>query len=174
MTYKFCPICGLELTKGIVDGRERFFCSADSCDFVHWNSPVPVVAAIVERNDHVVLARNKAWPEKMYGLITGFLEQNELPEEGVLREVQEELGLSGKVMEFIGFYPFFQKNQIILAFHVAASNEQITLGEELVAVKEVPWTKVRPWPFGTGLALTDWLEQKKERNKFSTDEDGAV
>ncbi len=36
--------------------------------------PIPVVAAIVELDGMVILARNRLWPEKMFGLVTGFLE----------------------------------------------------------------------------------------------------
>jgi NADH pyrophosphatase NudC (nudix superfamily) len=36
--------------------------------------------------------------------ITGFLEKGETPENGVLREVTEELGLTGSSAELIGVY----------------------------------------------------------------------
>jgi len=39
-------------------------------------------------------------------LITGFLEKDDPnPASGVLREVEEELGLKGEVREFVGHYP---------------------------------------------------------------------
>ena len=60
-----------------------------SCDYVFWNNPTPVVAAIIELNDTIILVRNKGWPEKMYGLITGFLEKGEPPEAGILRELEK-------------------------------------------------------------------------------------
>jgi 8-oxo-dGTP pyrophosphatase MutT (NUDIX family) len=47
---------------------------------------------VVEHGGKVVLARNRAWPVAFYGLISGFLERGEAPEEGALREVKEELG----------------------------------------------------------------------------------
>jgi len=160
MKYTFCPICASELTNGIVDNRERLYCSNDDCDLVFWDNPVPVVAAIVERNNHVILARNKSWPDHIFGLITGFLEKDESPEESVLREVEEELGLSGQVEKFIGYYPFQMNNQLILAFHVSIPDGIIKLGDELAAVKEIHREKIKPWSFGTGLALKDWLEGK--------------
>src|SRR5438309_1254651 len=71
------------------EGRERLHCSTDSCDYVFYDNPVPVVAALVEHGQTVLLVRGKGWPEKWYGLVTGFLEKGESPEEGVLREVRE-------------------------------------------------------------------------------------
>jgi NADH pyrophosphatase NudC (nudix superfamily) len=81
-----------------------------ACGYVHWDNPVPVVAAIVEHEGAVILARNKEWPEKMYGLVTGFLEKDEAPEEGVKREVKEELGLDASAAYFVGLYPFARRN----------------------------------------------------------------
>jgi len=127
-------------------------CSA--CGFVHYNNPVPVVAAIVEHEGAVILARNKEW----FGLITGFLEQNETPEEAIVREVKEELNLKGRIVGMIGVYTYFKLNQIYIAYHVVAEGE-IVLNEELAEYKRVAPEELQPWPFGTGLAVKDWLER---------------
>jgi NADH pyrophosphatase NudC (nudix superfamily) len=153
---KFCPTCRSELTAFEEDGRTRLACSSDDCDFIFYDNPVPVVAALIEHGETVLLVRNKGWPEKWYGLVTGFLERGESPEHGVLREVKEELGLKGEVLSFIGAYGFPEMNQLILAYHVRAHGD-IVLGEELASVKAVPPDKLRPWPLGTGHAVRDWL-----------------
>ena len=69
---------------------------------MHWDNPVPVVAALIEYQGKIVLARNSQWPEGVLSLITGYLERNETPEEAVVREVKEELGLDGRVQELLG------------------------------------------------------------------------
>jgi NAD+ diphosphatase len=153
---KYCPLCRFELALVEVDGRSRLRCTSASCDFVHWENPTPVVAAIVEHNDCIVLTRNKGWPEKWFGLVAGFLEKGETPDTAVLREVKEELGLDGEIISFVGYYSFFERNQLILAFHVQAQGE-IQVGEELKEIKLIPPEKVRPWSMGTGPALRDWL-----------------
>ncbi|MEJ2098544.1 MAG: NUDIX domain-containing protein, partial [Desulfobacterales bacterium] len=159
---KFCPKCGRNIKPAEIDGRTRLGCSCETCDYVFWDNPTPVVAALVEREGTVVLVRNKEWPPKMYGLVTGFLEKNETPESGVLREVKEELGLDGRIDEFIGCYSFFEMNQLILAFHVQVRG-QIVLGEELAEIKMLPPQKLRPWVFGTGHAVKDWLEKRQPK-----------
>ncbi len=156
---RYCPLCRAELVKSYIDGIQRLCCPSPTCNYVFWDNPVPVVAAVVELNGAVVLARNKCWPPRYFGLITGFLERGETPEAAVLREVKEELGLQGKIESFIGYYSFMERNQLILAFHVTAQGE-ITMGEELAEVKLVPPEKLRPWPSGTGIALQDWLRQR--------------
>ncbi len=158
--YKFCPRCGKPLEKGTREGRERLLCSSPECGYVFWDNPLPVVAALVEYRGKILLARNRAWPEKVFALITGFLEKDESPEEGVLREVREELNLDGTIEGMIGVYGFTQANQLIVAYHVKAEGE-ITLNEELAEVREVPFDRLKAWPFGTGLAVRDWLAGRK-------------
>jgi NAD+ diphosphatase len=164
---KFCPECGNTLAPRDVPGdRRRLACSASDCRFIHYGNPVPVVAAIVERDGAVILVRNHGWPEKFFGLVTGFLEAGETAEEGVLREVKEELGLDGEIAGWVGAYAYFDQNQIILAYHVRSSGE-VTLGDELVAYKAILPEKLRPWPMGTGKAVSDWLAARAGRGAGS-------
>src|SRR5689334_6958950 len=107
---KFCPRCAATLVLRQDSGRDRLCCPAEGCGYIHYGNPLPVVAAIVEHEGDVVLVRNKGWPEKWYGLMTGFLEAGETPEQGVLRELDEELGLKGAVQRLIGVYTFLERN----------------------------------------------------------------
>lgn len=139
-----------------MEGRLRLRCPDAACGYVFWDNPVPVVAAVVERDGEILLVRNHGWPEKWLGLVAGFLERGETPEDGILRELREELGLEGRIVSRIGCYPFFELNQLILAFHVRAAGE-VALGPEIAAWKSFPPAQVRPWKLGTGQALRDWL-----------------
>lgn len=164
----FCPWCGNRLNIVDIGGKDRSVCQDDRCGYVFWNNPTPVVAAIVEHNGNVILVRSHGWPEGWFGLVTGFLEQGEMPESAVLREVNEELGLNGKIGRYIGMYPFYEKNQFIIAYHVVADAGEIRLDEEeLEGYREVPIEKVKPWPMGTGAALRDWLKMLGYEREFS-------
>lgn len=159
---RYCPQCGQNLIELPLAGRERMTCPDHQCGWVHWDNPLPVVAAIVEHVDsdgQIVLARNKAWPGDFYALITGFLERDESPEEGVAREVQEELSLETIATELVGVYPFTHKNELIIAYHVVARGE-IVLNEELAAYKLVEPKDLQPWDAGTGWALRDWMKRR--------------
>ena len=106
----------------------------------------------------MILARNKAWADpKMFGLITGFLEKGESPEDAVAREVKEELSLEATAVNFVGLYPFERRNELIIAYHVPAQGE-VRLNEELADYRRIAPGKLKPWDFGTGLALRDWLK----------------
>ena len=159
MQVKYCLQCGDELSARNINGRDYLACSTKDCAYVFWDNPLPVVAAVVEHEGNVLLARNKAWPPKMFGLVTGFLEKGESPDDAVLREVEEELGLEAKLLAMIGVYTFLEQNQIIIAYHVVAKGD-IKMGEELAEVISVAPCNLRPWPFGTGHAVRDWLEKR--------------
>lgn len=153
---KYCPKCGQILLDGVVNGERRLRCASKDCDFVFWDNPIPVVAAVVEWQGDLILVRPPHWPPKWQGLVTGFLERGETPEQGVLREVREELGQEGDLLSFIGHYAFEQRNQLIMAYHVRIHDEPV-LGDELESYKRLPPEQVRPWALGTGPALRDWL-----------------
>lgn len=157
--YQFCPRCAHPLGDRHEGGFQRRACGNAGCGFVYWNNPTPVVAAVVEHEGQVLLARNVAWPAEVYALITGFLEFNEIPEEAVQREVQEELGLRPLGAHFIGHYTFERMNQLIIAYHVPAEGT-VRLNEELADWKHVPLAEASYWPAATGLALRDWLRTR--------------
>lgn len=159
---KYCPVCASPLALRVVDEVERVSCSAGNCQFVHWDNPVPVVAALVQYRDQFILARNAQWPGPIFSLITGYLERDENPEQAVLREVREELGLNGQVMEFIGHYSVFEKNQLILAYWVRAEGE-LELGKEIAEVRLVASAELKRYEFGdlmiTAQIVSDVLQK---------------
>lgn len=139
-----------------MSGRERMACVQDDCHFVQWDNPLPVLAAVVEYEGKLLLARNAAWPPSMYALVTGFLERDETPEAGVARELKEETNLDAQSVSLIGVYEFMRKNELIIAYHVRATGT-IALSEELADYKLVAPEKMRIWNAGTGFAVADWL-----------------
>jgi NAD+ diphosphatase len=155
--YKFCPRCAAPLQVLAQAGRERNTCGA--CQFTHWNNPLPVVAALIQVGDMMLLARNAAWPPKMFALITGFLEAGETPEQGIRREIHEETALHVDKLELIGVYDFVRKNELIIAYHAQASGT-VQLSEELVEYRMVEPAKLKPWRAGTGMAVADWMRSR--------------
>lgn len=155
--YRFCPRCAGPLTVTAAGGRDRNQCPA--CGFVHWNNPAPVVAALLQVGEEILLARNAAWPPKMFALITGFLEAGETPEQGIAREVKEETDLDAVSVDLIGVYEFTRKNELIVAYHVVAEGA-VRLSEELVEYRMVRPEKLRPWRAGTGMAVADWMRAR--------------
>ena len=156
MRFTYCPKCSHALSKSDVEGVPRVHCPHPGCGFVHYDNPTPVVAAIVQRDDDVILIQNKGWPGTWFGLVSGFLERKEDPAVAVLREVDEELGFKAELQSLVGVYGFPEMNQVIMVYHVVVSGD-VVMGDELEAFKMVPISKLIPWKMGTGQAVKDWL-----------------
>ena len=159
--YTYCPACAtpLQWLSKPEDGGDKTRLRCPACEWTHWNNPTPVLAAVItlaDQDGQLLLARNAAWPGKSFGLITGFMEAGESPQEGITREVAEETALTVDSLELIGVYDFQRMNQLIVAFHAVARGH-ISLSPELVEYRLFTPESVRCWRAGTGYALADWL-----------------
>jgi NAD+ diphosphatase len=170
VTPRFCPQCATPLAQIAAeeDGgvKERLRCAA--CGWTHWNNPTPVLAAVIEcadRDGRLLLARNAAWTARMFGLVTGFMEAGETPQEGIAREVAEETALQVDALSLIGVYDFQRMNQVIIAYHARARGE-IRLSPELAEYKLFAPQDVRCWRAGTGHALADWLRSRGHEPQY--------
>ncbi|MDP2819334.1 MAG: NUDIX domain-containing protein [Polaromonas sp.] len=165
--FKFCPNCAspLALVSQMEDGGEKVRLRCPACDYTHWNNPVPVLAAVIEYQGKILLARNAAWTAKMYALITGFMEAGETPEGGITREIREETHLDVTDLQLIGVYDFQRMNQIIIAYSVVGHGE-VKLSPELVDYKLYAHEDVKCWPAGTGYAMADFLKSKGYTPQF--------
>jgi len=168
--YRFCPNCAtpLEWLASLEDSgtKERLRCPG--CGWTHWNNPTPVLAAVIEctdREGRLLLARNAAWSGKMFGLVTGFMEAGETPEEGTAREVVEETSLRVESLALIGVYDFQRMNQVLIAYHVQAHGE-VSLSPELADYRLYAPQDVRCWRAGTGLALAAWLRSRGHEPQY--------
>lgn len=162
-SFRYCPKCAAPLVTALLGERERLACPEGH--WTHWDNPLPVLAALVEYEGHILLARNAAWPEKTFSLITGFMERDETPEQGVARELKEETNLDARSIALIGVYEFMYKNELIIAYHVKAEGE-IHLSEELLEYRLIVPEKLRAWRTGTGYAMADWLRGRGLEPEF--------
>jgi NAD+ diphosphatase len=165
--FRFCPSCAtpLALIAQQEDGGEKERLRCGGCGWTHWNNPTPVLAAVIQYQDQILLARNAAWKGKMYALITGFMEARETPQEGITREIREETSLDVRELNLIGVYDFQRMNQVIIAYHAVAEGE-VKLSPELVDYKLYSYDAVKCWPAGTGYALADWLRGRGVQPQF--------
>jgi NADH pyrophosphatase NudC (nudix superfamily) len=147
------------------DGGQTQRLRCPACEWTHWNNPTPVLAAIVEYEGKVLLARNAAWTNKMYALITGFMEAGETPQQGITREIAEETSLRATELNLVGVYDFQRMNQVIIAYHARCEGE-VRLSPELVDYRLFAPEQVRCWPAGTGYALAEWLRSRGHDPQF--------
>ena len=76
-----------------------------------------VICLIHDGADRAVLARQAAWPERMFSLLAGFVEAGESFEVCVAREVREEIGLTVRDVRYLGSQPWPFPRSLMVGFH---------------------------------------------------------
>lgn len=102
-TWEFCPHCGGKLHKR--SHRIHGICTV--CGQTWWRNPKPTTGALIldETGEKILLVQRSIEPGSgLWDVPGGFVEENELPLDGVVREVQEELGVEIEDIRFLGFY----------------------------------------------------------------------
>jgi predicted GIY-YIG superfamily endonuclease/ADP-ribose pyrophosphatase YjhB (NUDIX family) len=102
---RFCPHCGglLKVVERIGDDRPRSVCTV--CGRVNYRNAKPCAGILVVKQGRLLLVKRAIEPYRGHWDIPGgFLEVDELPCQGAVREVQEETGLRVQISEFFGFY----------------------------------------------------------------------
>ncbi|VAW75856.1 hypothetical protein MNBD_GAMMA12-634 [hydrothermal vent metagenome] len=163
---KFCPQCANVLKQADVDGAQHLQCINVDCDFVQWNNPVPVVMAFVKYQNKIIIAHHSLWPVEAYSFITGYLDEFEKPEQAVLREVKEELGLDGVLGRFLGHHMYLEKNQLIIAYEVAASGI-VHLNHELDDYRLLSAKEIVHYDFGSLAIPREVVQQWAHDPSFS-------
>ncbi len=161
MPFTFCPQCATPLANRdiIEDGGPTLRNACPACAFIHYENPTPAVGALLEHDGEIILARGAGWPSDFFALITGYLEKNEDPVKGVIREVKEETNLDVVEINIIGNYIFERKNEVMLCYHAVVTGE-IKLSPELAEYKRYQPQALRPWPRATGFAIADWMKSR--------------
>ncbi|MEK6795466.1 MAG: NUDIX domain-containing protein [Spirochaetota bacterium] len=99
---RFCPQCGREHVRWVT--LKEFRC--DDCDFVFFKNPAAAAAAIIEWNDEILLTVRHRDPGKgMLDLPGGFIDPKENAEDGLARELEEELGWRPPSMSYLFSFP---------------------------------------------------------------------
>lgn len=103
--FRYCPRCGREMARGMIDERERVYCTDDNCGYVYYHNPIPAAGAIVVENDKLLLVK-RAHPPRIgwWCIPAGFMEWEEHPSDTAVRELEEETGLKVKLKSFFEVY----------------------------------------------------------------------
>ena len=96
--YSHCPVCGAPYGETAPPGVPSSLLLCHSCGFHFWQNSKPAVGALMTRmrsgRPEILLSRRGIEPCKgMWDFPGGFLSNGESPEEGLARELQEELNV---------------------------------------------------------------------------------
>ena len=105
MAPRYCADCGAALTERLVGAERIVRPVCDRCGRVHYAAAKPTAGALVVREGRVLLVRRAVNPGRgKWDIPGGFLEPDELPPAGAVRELREETGLTITTTDLLGFY----------------------------------------------------------------------
>lgn len=151
-THQYCGKCGQRTIEH--DADRAMVC--ESCEISSYPRLSPSIIVLVHRGREVLLARNHRFPDGMYSTLAGFVEPGESIEETLVREVEEEVGLVVKNLQYLGSQPWPFPNSLMLGFHAEYDSGDIKLQEEEIA--DAQWFSIDNLPAIPGkIAISRWL-----------------
>jgi ADP-ribose pyrophosphatase YjhB (NUDIX family) len=151
------------------DTRERLVCR--DCGFIHYQNPTIVVGSVATWDGRILLCRRAIEPRVGYWTIpAGFLEQQETPEEGAMREAREEAGAEIEIDGLLGVYSVARISQIHLLYRARLRTAEIAAGAEsldvgLYALEAIPWDDLA---FPSVRWVLERYREVGERERFET------
>ena len=150
--HRYCGRCGGVNEEHPADRAKR--CGA--CGLVVYPRLSPSIIVLVRKADHMLLARNAAWPARMFSTLAGFVEPGESIEQTVHREVREEVGINVDNLRYLGSQSWPFPNSLMLGFHADYAGGEIVCADDEIA--EARWFHYRELPnVPGGVAISRWL-----------------
>ena len=110
--HRYCGRCGSD-TEKIHNQFER---QCHACHLSFFPKISPAVIVLIKKDNQILMARQKSFPEGVYGLIAGFAEAGESLEETVHREVYEEVGIQVKNIAYFGSQSWPFPDSLMIGF----------------------------------------------------------
>lgn len=101
--FRYCPNCGLQ--NGRAETEKLFSCP--DCDFRFYANPASAVGGLLrnEAGEILLLRRGKDPAKGKLNTPGGFVDPYESAEEGLAREIREEVGMEVTGMTFLASFP---------------------------------------------------------------------
>ncbi len=125
------------------DDHERQVC--ERCGFVNYENPKIVVGSVATWEDRILLCRRAIDPrDGFWTLPAGYLELNESPEKGALREAWEEARARLEIDQLLATYAITRISQVQLIYRARLTTPEIAAGPESREVGLFTWDEI-PW-----------------------------
>ena len=129
-----CAKCGKD-TRPEKGGSIRI---CESCGAEHFPRVDPAIIVLLrDRQDRIILGRQKVWPAKRFSCFAGFVEPGESFEQTVEREVLEEAGVSVSEIKYLTSQPWPFPASLMISFEAVTDTPELVKpdGEEIEAIK---------------------------------------
>jgi len=143
-TNRFCSRCGNPLHLRSTERAKE----CDHCGLLNFPRLSPAIIVLVERGQELLLARAHHFPPGLYSVIAGFVEPGETLETAVVREVQEEVGLSIGKIRYFGSQPWPFPDSLMIGFTATYQGGQIALEDG--EIEDAGWFRADNLPMIPG------------------------
>ncbi|UCH85743.1 MAG: NUDIX hydrolase [Candidatus Latescibacterota bacterium] len=130
--YSYCPLCGDGLVEKSVDHKTRKVCK--SCEFIHYQNPVPAAGVILVEEGRVLLVKRKYEPRVgMWTLPAGFMEMDEDAPTCAVREAKEETNLDVELVRLFDVYSAFDDPRtavVLVLYLVRRTGGELKCGDD--------------------------------------------
>jgi 8-oxo-dGTP diphosphatase len=181
-TKSYCAMCANPLEKDVLEGKERQVCR--ECGQIFYENPLPAAAAIVlNRQREVLLVKREREPAKdMWCLPIGFAEVGETIEDAVLRELKEEAGVEGRVVQLVDAaseYNSFYGDVLVVVFEVEKTGGEEKAGDDASDCRYFPIMNLPKLAFESqGRAIQRFIRLKRDiwnvHDSFETLVEGRI
>lgn len=166
-TTRYCTRCATPLASTFIHGRVRPACPA--CGFVVYLDPKVACAALIARDNQVLLVRRRYQPgQGLWCLPCGFADADEPPERTVEREVAEECAVQVAVGSLLGAYHYLDDPRgagILLVYQAQIAEGRPQAGDDADDVGFFALDDLPPLSHSTHQrALADWRGQQGEES----------
>jgi len=124
--HNFCGTCGSKTTFDIDD--QCMVCP--KCQERFYQAMFPAIIVSIIKDDKILLAHNKNFPENLYSVVAGFVDIGENLEETVAREIREEVGIEVKNIKYFASQNWGFTSSLMLAFTAEYSSGEIVVDQE--------------------------------------------
>lgn len=130
----YCLMCGTKLGSEMIENRDREVCP--KCGWIHYASLKVSAGVRIEKDGRLLLVQRglDPWKEKWY-LPAGFVEIDEEPYQGAIREAYEETGLRVKIKSLADVYTYTNDprgNGIVVLFDAEIVEGELCLTPETI------------------------------------------
>ncbi len=161
----YCTHCGNGLIKKSEGNVIRDYCPV--CDRFFYDNPLPVVSVIIVVNRQFLLVQRKFEPQKgKWCLPSGFAESGESIEAAALRELKEETGIDGKIVDFIDLdsgYSSHYGDLLFTTFEAEWISGTLKPGDDAESVNFFDIDKMPPLAFDSNIrAVKAYIRDKQD------------
>ncbi|MHB1406870.1 MAG: NAD(+) diphosphatase [Desulfitobacteriaceae bacterium] len=157
-THQYCSRCGAK-TEYKMDERAKL---CPSCGLVNYPRISPAIIVAITRGREILLAKGSRFQADFYSVLAGFVEPGETFEGCVQREVEEEVGLKVKNINYFGSQPWPFPDSLMVGFTAEYASGDIIIDHNEIV--DAGWFSAKQLPLipGTGSIarqLIDWFVQ---------------